>query len=300
MASALTLATTMSRPPSSAVVSSTHCRTPASSETSTQRPVTTPPRAVISSAARVTSAVVRAQKATAAPASASVSTMARPMPLVPPVTRARNPLSPRSTATSSPLRTRIIPNWPPAAVSDPLSRLAGLPGGPGQLAEPPVHAVVGVRRGQQALAYLRDRAVVDVHHVGQRALAHLGEQLVGVELVQPVQVAQPADHARLADPPGVLQRSARAHHHEVVVGLEPRPGRPAALDQVHDEADVHRALHRGPAGLALALPVVAVADGEQRARHVDPQVAAGAGAHLGGIHVPAEGVRDQRGPHLAG
>src|SRR5690349_5737204 len=230
MASALTLATTMSRPPSSAAVSPTHCRTPASSETSTQRPVTTPPRAVISSAARSTSAVVRAQNATAAPSSASVSTMARPMPLVPPVTRARSPLSPRSTAASSPLKDTNYPERAARCRIGPLYRLAGLTGGPGQLAQPPVHAVVGVRRGQQALAYLRDRAVVDVHHIGQRALAHLGEQLVGVELVQPVQVAQPADHARLADPPGVLQRPARAHHHEVVVGLEPRPGRPAALD----------------------------------------------------------------------
>src|SRR4029077_9676822 len=199
MASALTLATTMSRPPSSAAVSPTHWRTPASSETSTQRPVTMTPRPAISSAARVTSAAVRAQNATEAPSSASVSAMARPMPLVPPVTRARNPFSPRSMC------------FPPLTL------------GPGQLAQPPVHALVGVRRGQQALAHLRDRAVVDVHHVGQRTLTHLGEQLVGVEPVQPVQVAQPADHARLADPPGVLQRPARPHHHEIVVGLDPRP-----------------------------------------------------------------------------
>src|SRR6266480_3573524 len=148
-----------------------------------------------------------------------------------------------------------------------------------QPAQPPVHALVGVRRGQQALAHLRDRAVVDVHHVGQRTLTHLREQLIGIQLVQPVQVAQPADHARLADPPGVLQWPARPHHHEVVVGLDPRPRRPSALDQVHDETDVHRALYRGPARFALTLPVVTVADGEQRAGHVDPQVTAGAGAH---------------------
>src|SRR5215469_2281266 len=280
MASALTLATTMSRPPNPAAVSPTHCRTPAWSETSTQRPVTMPPRPVISSAARATSSAVRAQNATAAPSPASVSTMARPMPLVPPVTRARNPFSPRSTCYLLATRrtNRIIPDEASAEVPGPPGRLAGrllaalAAGGLGQPAQPPVHALVGVRRGQQALAYLRDRAVVDVHHVGQRALAHLGEQLVGVEPVQPVQVAQPADHARLTDPPGVLQRPARPHHHEMVIGLDPRPGRPAALEQVHDEPDIHRALHRGPARLPLALPVVAVADGEQRARHVDPQV----------------------------
>src|SRR5690348_8067678 len=252
MASALTLATTMSRPPSSAAVSPTHCRTPASSETSTQRPVTMPPRPVISSAARVTSAAVRAQNATEAPSSASVSAMARPMPLVPPVTRARNPFSPRSTCYL--LVTSGQSNYAERVTRCHTGprRLAALAGGPGQLAQPPVHALVGVRRGQQALAHLGDRAVVDVHHVGQRTLTHLGEQLVGVEPVQPVQVAQPADHARLADPPGVLQRPARPHHHEIVVGLDPRPGRPSALDQVHDETDIHRALHCGPARLALA------------------------------------------------
>src|ERR1051325_10807523 len=214
MASALTLATTMSRPPSAAAVSATHWRTPSASATSRQRPVTTPPRSVSSTAARATSASVRAQKATEAPSSASVSTMARPMPLVPPVTRARSPFSPRSMC------------FPP------LTR------GRGQLAQPPVHALVRVGRGQQALAHLRDRAVVDVHHVGQRALAHLGEQLVGVELVQTVQVAQPAGHAGLPDPPGVLERPARPHHHEVVVGLEPRAGRPAAPYHVHREGAI--------------------------------------------------------------
>src|SRR5690349_22280708 len=167
MASALTLATTMSRPPSSATVSPTHCRTPASSETSTQRPVTKPPRPVISSAARATSAAVRAQNATAAPSSASVSAMARPMPLVPPVTRARNPFSPRSTCYL--LVTSGQSNYAERVTrchTGPSRRLAALTGGPGQLAQPPVHALVGVRRGQQALAHLCDPPVIHVHHIG--------------------------------------------------------------------------------------------------------------------------------------
>ena len=97
MASALTLATTMSRPPSSAALSSTHWVRPASSATSTTRPMATRPFLVSTSTASVTSLPVRAQNPTAAPSAPSVSTMARPIPLVPPVTRARRPCRPRST-----------------------------------------------------------------------------------------------------------------------------------------------------------------------------------------------------------
>ena len=65
-----------------------------------------------------------------------------------------------------------------------------------------------------------------------------------------------------------------------------------------DDHGVHRALHRDPAGLALALPGVAVAEGEQRARHVDAEVAGHPGAHLRGVHVAAARVGDQDAAHL--
>ena len=72
-----------------------------------------------------------------------------------------------------------------------------------------------------------------------------------------------------------------------------------ALHQVDDQRDVHRALDGRAAALALALPVVPVADGEQRARHVDAQVAGGARAHLRGVHVAAERVGHEARAHLA-
>ena len=55
-----------------------------------------------------------------------------------------------------------------------------------------------------------------------------------------------------------------------------------------------------PQRLALALPAVAVAEGEQRALDVDPEVAGGAGPHLRGVHVAAVGVGDQRRAGLEG
>ena len=97
IARALTLATTMSRPPSWSALSVTQRRMPSSSATLVACPITVPPRSVSASAAAVTSAAVRAQNPTAAPSARNVSTMARPMPRVPPVTRARSPCKPRST-----------------------------------------------------------------------------------------------------------------------------------------------------------------------------------------------------------
>ena len=72
--------------------------------------------------------------------------------------------------------------------------------------------------------------------------------------------------------------------------LDPRPRRCPALDEVDDERDVHGALDRGAARLALALPVVAVADREQRAGHVDPEVAGRTRTHFRGVHVAAEAL----------
>ena len=74
--------------------------------------------------------------------------------------------------------------------------------------------------------------------------------------------------------------------------------RRAALDQLDDQR-VHRALDGHAAGLALALAVVPVADGEQRALDVHAQVDRRPGAHLRGVHVAAERVGHQRVAHLA-
>jgi hypothetical protein len=73
----------------------------------------------------------------------------------------------------------------------------------------------------------------------------------------------------------------------------------AALDQLDDQRRRHGALDGGAAGLALALPVVAVADREQRALDVDAEEAGGARPHLRGVHVAAEPLGHQRAAHLS-
>jgi hypothetical protein len=72
-----------------------------------------------------------------------------------------------------------------------------------------------------------------------------------------------------------------------------------ALDQLDDQSRRHGALDRCAAGLALALPVVAVTDGEQRTLDVHPEETGRAGAHLRGVHVPAEALGHQGTAHLA-
>ena len=116
--------------------------------------------------------------------------------------------------------------------------------------------------------------------------------------MQAVELADPAHELGVADPPGVLHRAAGADGHPVRVVLDPRPGRAATLDELDDERGGHRALDRGAAGLALALAVVPVADGEQRPLDVDVEENRCPGSHLRGVHVAAEAVRHQRGPHL--
>jgi hypothetical protein len=96
VASALTLAMAMSSPPKARAASSTQAFRAAPSPTSSARPNTLMPRPASAWLVASTSAALRAQKATWQPSAASVSTIARPMPLVPPVTTARLLASPRS------------------------------------------------------------------------------------------------------------------------------------------------------------------------------------------------------------
>src|SRR5207249_1993705 len=58
-------------------------------------------------------------------------------------------------------------------------------------------------------------------------------------------------------------------------------------------------LDGGTHDLTLAHRVVAVAEGKQRARHVDAQENGIARADLGAVHVPAEVPGDDRRSHLA-
>ena len=67
-------------------------------------------------------------------------------------------------------------------------------------------------RAEQPLVDLGDRAVVGVDDVGDGHLRDLGQQLIGVEPVQAVQITQPADHLDLAGPPRFLERPAGPIH----------------------------------------------------------------------------------------
>ena len=95
-ASALTLGTTISSPPNSSATSSTHWRTAGPSPTSSARPEARTPVAPSAATAASTSASVRAQIATSEPSAASSFAIARPIPLVPPVTSDFLPFKPRS------------------------------------------------------------------------------------------------------------------------------------------------------------------------------------------------------------
>src|SRR6185436_17340257 len=154
MASALTLATTASSPPSRSAAAATQAASAAPSRTSTLTPRTPPPRPSSAFSVASISPASRAQNSTAAPSSANASTIARPMPRVPPVTSTREPVSCRSMASSSDSESG------------------------GALPELGVHPVVGGRRGQQRLPCLHDGAVVGVDDVGDRRLRDLRQQLV--------------------------------------------------------------------------------------------------------------------------
>src|SRR3954454_12241534 len=262
IARALMFATTASRPPIRSAAAPTQPVRAAPSRTSSCTPVAAPPSAF--SVASI-SAASRAQNSTTAPSSPNASPSPRPIPRVPPVTSTREPFSCRSMAGS-----------PSGSVK-----------GRRAAAQLVVQSAIGRRRRQQGLAGREDGAVVRVHDVRERSLRHLREQLVGIHRVQAVELAEPAHELHLADPPGVLERPAGPHGHPAAVVLEPRPGRRATLDQLHDERRGHGALDRRPAGLTLALPVVAVAHGEQGALDVDAQEAGRAGPHLRGVHVSA-------------
>ncbi|MGY4427595.1 hypothetical protein ACVWWO_000072 [Bradyrhizobium sp. F1.13.1] len=103
--SALTLATTMSMPPSLEAMSSTQALSAGPFETSTELPYAAMPLALIAVTAVSTSAWLRAQIPTSAPSAANVSAIALPIPLVLPVTRTFAPLSPRSMSIPSLLTT---------------------------------------------------------------------------------------------------------------------------------------------------------------------------------------------------
>src|SRR3954454_20345687 len=228
-ASALRWATTASMPPSRSAASSTHAVSPGPLRTSTCTPRTPAPRPARAFSVASISAASRAQNSTAAPSSANASTTARPMPLVPPVTSTREPVSCRSM--------EIL-----FSVSEQ---------GRGALPQLGVQAAVGRGRGQQRLPRLDHGAVVGVDDVGDRHLGDLREQLVGVHRVQAVELAEPVHELGLADPPGVLQRPAGADGHPVGVVLQPGPGRSAPLDQLDDQRRRHGALDGGAARLAL-------------------------------------------------
>src|SRR3954465_5501860 len=99
-ASALTLQTMMSIPPNSPPPPSIHPFNGAGSATSNPLPHDFTPLAASALTALATSSALRAQMATLAPSSEKSSAIARPMPLLPPVTSTLLPFSPRSIVLS--------------------------------------------------------------------------------------------------------------------------------------------------------------------------------------------------------
>src|SRR3954452_4676261 len=99
-ASALTLQTMASTPPSSPAAVSIHCFSAGASATSIAAPHDLTPFAASAFTALPTSSGLRAQMATLAPSAAKSSAIARPMPLLPPVTSAFLPFNPRSMVAS--------------------------------------------------------------------------------------------------------------------------------------------------------------------------------------------------------
>jgi hypothetical protein len=97
--SALMFATTASRPPIRPAAASTQPVSAVPSRTSSCTPRTPAPRPASSFSVVSISPASRAQNSTAAPSSANASTIARPMPRVPPVTSTREPVSWRSMGT---------------------------------------------------------------------------------------------------------------------------------------------------------------------------------------------------------
>src|SRR6202047_4376265 len=99
-ATALTSPTMVSIPPSSAAAASTHCFNAGGSATSIAPPDVLTPFAAKAFTPLPTSSALRAQMAALAPSSANSSAIARPMPLLPPVTSTLLPFNPRSMITS--------------------------------------------------------------------------------------------------------------------------------------------------------------------------------------------------------
>src|SRR6266700_880629 len=100
-ASALTLQTIVSMPPSSTAAPSIHCFNAAGSATSIPLPHDLTPLAASAFTTLPTSSALRAHIATLAPSAANSSAIASPMPLLPPVTSTFLLFNPRSIVTSN-------------------------------------------------------------------------------------------------------------------------------------------------------------------------------------------------------
>src|SRR5260370_24159919 len=100
-ASALTLQTIVSIPPSSPAALSTHCFNATGSATSIAPPHDLAPFPANAFTTLPTSSALRAHIATLAPSAANSSAIASPMPLLPPLTSTFLLLNPRSIVASS-------------------------------------------------------------------------------------------------------------------------------------------------------------------------------------------------------
>src|SRR5918998_1294734 len=153
---------------------------------------------------------------------------------------------------------------------------------------------------QVALGTAGDEGVDGVDHVAHVELADLGEQLVGVELLEAVVFCEPPDELRVGYAGGVLHRAGAADGHYVLVGLDARPEDVPALYDVEGHRDLGRDFEGDAAELALSLGHVAVAGVEQGAVPPHGQVDRVAGAGVWDVHVAAVVARREGRARLDG
>src|SRR3954469_23624755 len=187
----------MSSPPSSVAASTTQAVSASPSATSSARPDALMPRARNAATVASTSPALRAQIATSVPSAAKCSAMARPMPLVPPVTRAFFAASPRSMIVAFP-------------------------------------RVLSRSRCKVLFRNCSADGIFRVNEVVEPDLSALAQHHIGVPAIEAVFCLHPLDQLAIGDAGCcIFQRAGAADGHDEILPLQPQLFRGPAFDQVH-------------------------------------------------------------------
>src|SRR6266576_5799630 len=87
-------------------------------------------------------------------------------------------------------------------------------------------------RDQVFLQNRRAHGVFRIDHVAEPDASGLAEQHVGVDLVEAVFGAHPANQFAIGDARRIFEWARTADRHEKIPGLKPRPGKAPPLDDV--------------------------------------------------------------------